>query len=136
MNHSTTAPRHPLVAYLDAMEKALASTGDCDPLYLGAAEKAEFLVRFTRLISQQEALKLRAVVAAGDVAADHGCRTVADWIAPRTGVDRRAAYAQEKLAHALDASWRHVAGALADGRVHLDQARVDRQGAATRCPTT
>ena len=42
----------------------------------------------------------------------------------RTGTDRRAAYAQEKLAHALDEQWRQVGGALADGRVHLDQARV------------
>ena len=89
-----------------------------------AGEKAEILVRSTRLISQQEALRLRAVAAAGDVAADHGCRTVADWIAPRTRTDRRAAYAQEKLAHALDQTWHHVGAALADGRMHLDQARV------------
>ena len=124
MNHSTPTPKHPLLACMDAIEKALAATGDSDPLYLDAAEKAEFLVRSTRLISQQEARRLRAVAAAGDVAADHGCRTVADWIAPRTGIDRRAAYAQEKLAQALDETWRQVAGALADGRVHLDQARV------------
>ena len=39
-------------------------------------------------------------------------------------MDRRAAYAQEKLAHSLDQTWRHVAGALADGRLHVDQARV------------
>ena len=58
------------------------------------------------------------------MAADSGCRTVADWIAPRTGVDRRVAYAQERLAHALDQTWRHVAAVLADGRLHLDQARV------------
>ena len=43
---------------------------------------------------------------------------------PARGTDRRAAYAQEKLAHALDTTWRHVAAALADGRLHLDQARV------------
>ena len=102
MSHSTSTPRHPLLACLDAIEKALASAVDSDPLYLDAGEKAEFLLGLTRLISQQEALRLRAVAAAGDVAADHGCRTVADWVAPRTQVDRRAAYAQEKLAHALD----------------------------------
>ncbi len=49
---------------------------------------------------------------------------MADWIAPRTRTDRRVAYAQEKLAHALDENWRQVAGAMADGRVHLAQARV------------
>ena len=49
---------------------------------------------------------------------------MADWVAPRTRTDKRVAYAQEKLAHALDTTWRQVAGALADGRVHLDQARV------------
>ena len=40
------------------------------------------------------------------------------------GTDKRAAYAQEKLAHTLDTTWRQVAAGLADGRVHLDQARV------------
>ena len=39
-------------------------------------------------------------------------------------MDRRAAFAQEKLAHALDTTWRLVGAALAEGRVHLDQARV------------
>jgi hypothetical protein len=82
MSCSTSTPRHPLLACLDTIEKALAATADCDPLYLSAAEKAEILVRSARLISQQEARRLRAVAAAGDVAADHGCRTVADWIAP------------------------------------------------------
>ena len=72
MNHSTPTPKHPLLACMDAIEKALAATGDSDPLYLDAAEKAEFLVRSTRLISQQEARRLRAVATAGDVAADHG----------------------------------------------------------------
>ncbi len=124
MSHSTSTPRHPLLACLDTIEKALASVLDCDPAYLDADDRAELLLRSTRLISQQESVRLRAVAAAGDVAADHGCRTVADWLAPRTGTDRRAAYAQEKLAHALDTSWCHVAGALADGRMHLDQARV------------
>ena len=45
MNHSTSTPKHPLLACMDAIEKALASTVDSDPLYLDAAEKAEFLVR-------------------------------------------------------------------------------------------
>ncbi len=124
MSHPTNAPRHPLLACADTIEKALASVLDCDPVYLSSGDKAELLLQLTRLISQQEALKLRAVAAAGDVAADHGCRTVADWLAPRAGTDRRAAYAQEKLAHALDTTWRHVAAAVADGRMHLDRARV------------
>ena len=124
MSHSTSTPRHPLLACADTIEKALAAVLDCDPAYLDADDKAELLLRLTRLLSQQEALRLRTVAAAGDLAADHGCRTVADWLAPRTRTDRRAAYAQEKLAHALDNTWRQVGAALADGRLHLDQARV------------
>ena len=124
MNQTAANPQHPLMACADAIDKALAAASDCDPAYLPSRDRAEFLLQLTRLISQQEALKLRAVAVAGDVAADHGCRTVADWIAPRTGTDKRAAFAQEKLAHALDERWHQVAGALADGRVHLDQARV------------
>ena len=57
MSHSTSTPRHPLLACLDTIEKALASAVDCDPLYLDAGEKAEFLLGPTRLISQQEALQ-------------------------------------------------------------------------------
>ena len=82
------------------------------------------MLRLPALISQAQALNLRVVAASGDVAADDACRTVADWVAPRTRTDQRAAYAQEKLAQALDERWQQVAGALADGRVHLDQARV------------
>ena len=102
MSHPTSTPRHPLLACADTIEKALAAVLDCDPAYLAPDDKAELLLRLTRLLSQQEALRLRTVAAAGDLAADHGRRTVADWLAPRTHTDRRAAHAQEKLAHALD----------------------------------
>ncbi len=124
MNHSTTTPRHPLLACADTIEKALASVVDCDPVYLDAGARADLMLRLPALISRVQALNLRVLAASGDVAAEAGCRTVADWVAPRTRTDKRAAYAQEKLAHALDQQWRHVAGALTDGRVHLDQARV------------
>ena len=124
MSHSTSTPRHPLLACADTIEKALAAVLDCDPAYLDPDDKAELLLRLTRLLSQQEALRLRTVAAAGDLAAEHGCRRVADWLAPRTHTDRRAAHAQERLAHALDARWPRVGAAVADGRLHLDQARV------------
>ncbi len=124
MSHPTSTPRHPLLACADTIEKALAAVLDCDPAYLSPDEKAELLLRLTRLLSQQEALRLRTVAAAGDLAAEHGCRRVADWLAPRTHTDRRTAYAQERLAHALDTRWRQVGAAVADGRMHLDQARV------------
>ncbi len=124
MSHPTSTPRHPLLACADTIEKALAAVLDCDPAYLEADDKAELLLRLTRLLSQQEALRLRTVAAAGDLAAEHGCRRVADWLAPRTHTDRRTAHAQERLAHALDARWPRVGAAVADGRLHLDQARV------------
>ncbi len=124
MSHSTSSPRHPLLACADTIEKALASVVDCDPVYLDAGDRADLMVRLPTLISQVQALNLKLVAASGDVAADDGCRTVADWVAPRTRTDRRAAYAQERLARALDTTWRHVGAALSEGRVHLDQARV------------
>ncbi len=135
MSHPTSTPRHPLLACADTIEKALAAVLDCDPAYLSPDDKAELLLRLTRLLSQQEALRLRTVAAAGDLAAEHGCRRVADWLAPRTHTDRRAAHAQEKLAHALDARWPRVGAAVADGRMHLDQARVILT-ALDACPPT
>ncbi len=36
MSHSTSTPRHPLLACADTIEKALASVLDCDPVYLDA----------------------------------------------------------------------------------------------------
>ena len=39
MNHSTTTPRHPLLACADTIEKALASVVDCDPVYLDVARR-------------------------------------------------------------------------------------------------
>ena len=124
MSHSTSSPRHPLLACADTIEKALASVVDFDPVYLTAGDRADLMVRLPELISRAQAVNLKVVAASEDVAAEDGCRTVADWVAPRTRTDRRAAYAQEKLAQALDTRWRQVGAALSDGRVHLDQARV------------
>ena len=114
-----------MLACADTIEKALASVVDCDPVYLDAGARGRPDAPAPVLISGVQALNLRVLAASGHVAAEAGCRTVADWVAPRTLGDlKRAAYAQEKLAHALDQQWRHVAGVLTDGRVHLDQARV------------
>ena len=93
MSHPTSTPRHPLLACADTIEKALAAARDGDPLYLDRRRRPS-AAPLTRLITRLEARRLRAVAAAGDVAADYGCRTVADWIAPRTALDRRVAYAQ------------------------------------------
>jgi hypothetical protein len=78
MNHSTPTPQHPLLAAAEAIEKALASVADWDPVYLGPTDRGDLLVRLPALIAQVQSLNLRVVAASGDVAADHGCRTVAD----------------------------------------------------------
>jgi hypothetical protein len=116
--------RHPVLTSTEVIRAALEDLADVDPTYMRTEEKAEALRALTMLTSQLDALRLRVIAAAEDVAAERGDKRVADWVARETRCDKRAAHAQQTLAEALDARWTRIGGGVASGRVHLDQARV------------
>ena len=71
-----------------------------------------------------EALRLRVMAAAMDVADVEGAPTVAAWLAPRTRATTRSLHARELLARGLDRRWHLVGDGVAAGRVTVAQAEV------------
>ncbi|MEO5852988.1 MAG: DUF222 domain-containing protein [Nocardioides sp.] len=124
MTSTLALDRHPLLACLDVVESALVDVAGVQPGFMSVEEKREALLRLTTLTSELEALRLRVVVASDDVAEQAACRTVADWLAPRTRTDRNACARAERLARAVDERWTLVAAAIGDGRVSVAQAEV------------
>jgi len=81
---TTTPPRHPVLVCVEIVEAAVKDVADVQPGFMTTTAKAEALLALTRLTDQIEAVRLRVVAAADDVAAEGACRSVADWLAPRT----------------------------------------------------
>ena len=122
LSHPTA--RHPVLGCAHVVEEALKDVAGVEPAFMTTTDKAEAFVRLTRLGDQVESLRLRVMAASDDVAAEHGARNVASWLAPRTTVDYGPAAAAEHLATALDSRWHRVGAALAEGRVSVAAARV------------
>ena len=102
------------------------STGlaDLDPGYLRTADKADVLVRLTTLVDRVEALRLRVMATAMDVADVEGAPTVAAWLAPRTRSTTRSLHGREQLARGMDRRWQLVGAGVAAGTVSMAQAEV------------
>ena len=116
--------RHPVLSCADAIEDALKDVGGVEPAFMATSDKAQALVRLTRLVDQVESLRMRVMATADDVAAEDGARSVAAWLAPRVNADHGPGAAAEHLAAALDGRCARVGGALVDGRISVAAARV------------
>ena len=113
-----------MVACVDGLEELLDGAADLDPGYLPTADKADVLVRLTKLVDRVEALRLRVMATAMDVADIEGAPTVAAWLAPRTRSTTRSLHGREQLARGLDRRWQLVGDGLAAGTVSMAQAEV------------
>jgi hypothetical protein len=121
---SPSTRRHPVLGCAEMIEDALKDVAGVELTFMTTAEKAEALLRLTRLADHVESLRLRVLAASDDVAAEDGARNVAAWLSPRVRSDYGPAAAAEHLATALEGRWHRVAGAVADGRVTVAAARV------------
>lgn len=124
MTITTDVGAHPITAAIATARSALAEIADAQPIYLSPTEKADALREAARLETQVAELRLRVTAAAGEVAADAGCRDVAAWQATRLQADLRQARADQALARSLDRDHPAMTAALRDGRASLAQARV------------
>ena len=115
---------HPVLACAGVVEGALKDAAGAEPVFMRTADKAEVLVRLTRLVDLLETLRLRVIAASGDVADQDGAPNVASWLAPRTHADHRPAHRAQSLAEALDRRWTLLGDATFSGRVTLAQAEV------------
>ena len=124
MSQLSAPVRHPVLACADMVEGALADAAGTDPVFMRTPDKAEALVRLTRLVDQLETLRLRVIAASADVADQDGAPNVASWLAPRTRGDHRPAHRAESLADALDQRWTLLGAATTTGHVTVAQAEV------------
>jgi len=115
---------HPVLACADAIEAALKDVAGVDPTFMRTDEKAEALRRLDRLESRLAGLRLRVMARADEVAETTADHSVATWLAAESRTDPRDRAGELALARSLDGRWVRLAAAVADGSVHLAQARV------------
>ncbi len=115
---------HPVIRLCTGLDAALTEAAASEPMYLPTGAKAEVLVEIARLGDQLAALQLKMMAASDDVAAEHGARNVAAWLAPRVRSDYGPLASSERLGHDLDTRWTQAGAAVADGKVNLAQAKV------------
>jgi hypothetical protein len=115
---------HPVLTALAAMEAALDEVSQVEPVYMSVAEKQTALMRSARVRARAEALEMRVLAAADDVAEQTGDRSTAAWLATATRDSRGSVRRRQVLGKALDSRCRHVGAALAAGEVNSAQARV------------
>jgi hypothetical protein len=117
-------PEHPVRACARVIGSALDQVADADPTYMTTTDKAASLVELTRLAARLEALRLRVLATADDVALDSGARSAEAWLAHETRSGLGPVLSDGRLAGSLASRWHQLRDALAAGTVHLAQARV------------
>lgn len=115
---------HPVLACADAIDAALKDAAGVDPTFMRVEEKAEALRRLDGLESRLTGLRLQVLAHADEVAEATADHTVATWLAAETRTDPRERAGELALARSLERRWTRLAAAVADGSVHLAQARV------------
>src|SRR4051812_35416521 len=118
------ASAHPVLACADAIEVALKDVAGVDPAFMRTGEKAAALRRLSRLGDQVQALLMRVMASADELAHETADHSVATWLATETRTDPRDRYAEMALARSLERRWTRLATAVSDGAVNLPQARV------------
>jgi hypothetical protein len=119
-----SAAAHPVLACAAALDTALTEVAGVDPVFMSLDEKCLALESLTELTGRLEALRMRVIAAAGDLAAEVGSRNVSSWLAGTTRTDRAGQRRAERLATDLAGRWPLVAAGLGTGAVNLDQAVV------------
>ena len=117
-------PEHPVLACAAEMSASLDRVVGVDPAYLPTPAKATALTELSRIVTRAQALLLRVLANADDVALDQGARSAGAWLAHETRADVGPTLAAGHLADALETRWRRLGEALGEGKVNLAQARV------------
>lgn len=118
MTTSTITPQgHPLTACLSVLEEAVDEACTGNPVFLTTDEKQEALLRLTTLRDRIDGLALTVLAVAEDVAAEHGARSPADWLAGQTRSDYGPVARSARLGEALSGRWCQVGDALTQGRL-------------------
>lgn len=124
MESFSTTCEHPVLVCARVLGAALDDVTGVDPVLMSTAAKETALVELSRVLARVEGLLGRVLANADDVAAEHGSRSVAGWVAHRTRAGRGQVAAAAGLGEALDRRWRRVQAGVLAGAVNGGQARV------------
>jgi Domain of unknown function (DUF222) len=128
MTWSPTPTQQPVLECAATVIAAVESVTAVDPSYMGVEEKQQAMHDLARARDLVEALWLRVIDTAGDVAEATGAKDVGAWLAANTRMDRGVAAGAHRLAASLDRDWTTTGTAVHAGAVTIAQARV-----ITRC---
>ena len=109
---------------LDRLDGVLDELAAISPEFRTVAERREFLLRISRVISRAEAERLRVLAVSDDIAEATGDRSTAAWLAHQTRDNHGTVRRHAALAAALGSRWTQTADALGAGDLNLAQARV------------
>lgn len=114
---------HPIIECAADLAEALKGVTSVEPTFMSAPEKEEALVALVEARSQLDALTLRVLAEADDVATAHGTRDAAAWLAVETRTTSRVARRDLALAQAFV---RHAAvlDGLSAGALRMEQAKA------------
>lgn len=115
---------HPITRASAAIDAALKSVTDANPVFMTTEDKTRSLHELARLESRLAELRLRVMATSEDVADGAAARDIGAWFAFQTRTDLTTARAEARLAYALDRHHPCVARGLREGEVTLPQARV------------
>lgn len=115
---------HPVVVCAERVGHELAEIAVVPVELMASAEKAEALIALSAAAARLDALRLRLLAAADDVAADAGARDAGAWLAHEARDERRELQRDLRLGEALAKRWHQVGDGLGEGALNLTQARV------------
>lgn len=118
------AADHPVLSALAAVETALASVRQTQPVFMTTKQKRAALLQAARIRAQYAELEARLLAGSGDVAEADGATDIACWLSHHTQCDLRGSKRDLKLAQALDARYPKITKALAEGVLSVEHARV------------
>ena len=114
---------HPIIECAETISAALKDVAGVEPAFMGVADKGAAMLALAEARSQLDALAVKVLASADDVALQHGLRDASAWVAVRTRTTRRETRRDLALGRALQ---QHVdvGDALAQGALRTEQARV------------
>jgi hypothetical protein len=115
---------HPMLTLVAAIDAAVDEVTGVDPIYMNVEEKKTTLTGLARARARVEAVELKVLAAADDIAEATGDRCTATWLATETRDAHGTVRRNAALASALDQRWVQAADALGSGDLNKAQARV------------
>jgi hypothetical protein len=119
-----SAPTHPIMVCAHAIGAALDDVADLDPMFMATSDKRDALLAVGREVARLEALRLRLLASADDVAERDAARDPGAWLAHHQRTSPAGGRRDQALASALDQRYPLVAQAIGAGLLQREQAQV------------